>query len=244
MKARIRKVLRALHLEGLAIRLLPVIKRSLWPARKLGGIDRRISKRYLSANQTRKLHIGCGNHILAGWLNADFYPLSFGICHLDAARVLPFNNEEFDYIFSEHMIEHIAYPQGMKMLSECHRILKRNGKIRLSTPDLAFLIGLHSEEKSSLQEAYIRWASDEIIKTAPGYDSAFVINNFVRAWGHQFIYDEKTLSKALMTAGFTGVARRVLNESDENAFRNLENEKRMPAGFLRLETMTLEATKL
>lgn len=36
---------------------------------------------------------------------------------------------------------------------------------------------------------------------APGY----LINHFVRAWGHQFIYDEQTLGDLLRGVGFTDV---------------------------------------
>jgi hypothetical protein len=61
---------------------------------------------------------------------------------------------------------------------------------------------------------------------------------------HQFIYDEKTLRAAVERAGFKKVARRELNESDAAAPRALEDTNRMPERFLRLESFTLEGTKL
>jgi hypothetical protein len=70
-----------------------------------------------------------------------------------------------------------------------------------------------------------------------------VINNFVRNWGHLFIYDEKTLRHSLETAGFAEVESFRLNESNDPNLRNLENEKRMPEGFLQFESFTLEAVK-
>jgi predicted SAM-dependent methyltransferase len=241
---RIRTVLKILKLEDLAITLLPVIRRLVWVARKIAGIDQRIRKRYFKSKDVRMLQIGCGNRILDGWLNADLFPLRMRVMHLNAIRRFPFGNETFDYIFSEHMIEHVSYPQGVMMLSECCRILKKGGKIRISTPDLTFLSDLHREKKSQLQESYVKWVTERIIRSAPSCHSAFVINNFVRAWGHQFIYDEKVLSESLKRAGFSGVVRCALSESSEAVFRNLENEQRMPEGFLRLETMTLEGTKV
>ena len=166
------------------------------------------------------------------------------VVHLDATESFPFRDETFDYIFSEHMIEHISYSQGSQMLSECYRILKNNGTIRISTPNLAFLIDLYKEPKSDLQERYVKWTTDTVLGFAPYDDSVFVINNFVRDWGHQFIYDEKILSACLVKAGFAKVTRCELSESYEEALRNLESEQRLPQGFLRLETMTLEGTKL
>lgn len=212
--------------------------------RKLGRINKSIIERYLQQNEIRKLHIGSGGNILDGWLNADLLPRSEKILQLDATKLFPLGDEEFDYIFSEHMIEHISYPQGQQMLSECFRIMKRNARIRISTPDLAFLIDLYKPDKSDLQKEYIKWATDRFIGYAPCSDDTFVINNFVRDWGHQFIYDEKTLSASLSKAGFTNIVKCGLNQSEDGLLRNLEHEKRMPEGFLALETITLEGTKL
>ena len=91
---------------------------------------------------------------------------------------------------------------------------------------------------------YIKWATDSCIKSAPYYDDTFAINNFVRDWGHLFIYDEKTLRSSLEKAGFTKIFRCDLNESKDETLRNLEHEERMPKGFLKLESVTLEGTKV
>lgn len=215
-----------------------------WLIRKVRGTDFFLLKKYHSSAAIKKLHIGCGKNFIAGWLNSDYYPKSEDILHLDATTKFPFNDDTFDYIFSEHMIEHIPYASGSLMFSECYRILKNKGKIRISTPDLQFLIDLYKKEKSEVQIDYIKWATDQSIQNAPYCDDTFVINNYVRDWGHKFIYDEKTLSKALKIAGFTNIVRFDINQSQDESLQSLENESRMPAGFLRLESFTLEATKL
>ena len=86
--------------------------------------DRAIGARYLAQCDTPKLHIGCGGHVLSGWLNTDYDPELPMVMHLDARQHFPFKEETFDYIFSEHVIEHISYRDGMKMLTECFRVLK------------------------------------------------------------------------------------------------------------------------
>ncbi len=208
-------------------------------------IDVRV-ERYLAEHATRKLHIGCGDNLLGGWLNSDFPARSNAVLSLDATETFPFQEGTFDYVFSEHMIEHVPHAKGAAMLAECHRVLKGNGKIRISTPDLRFLVELYicGDRRSELQERYIKWATDSFVRGAPYYDPVFVINNFVRDWGHLFIYDEKTLRASLERAGFTGIVRRDLNQSPEAALRGLEFERRLPEGFLQLETVTLEATKI
>ncbi len=208
--------------------------------------DQEIVRRYFSETTTPKLHIGCGRHILAGWLNTDSYlqDPSLPVYLLDASKRFPFADETFAYVFSEHMIEHVSYSAGRHMLSECLRVLEPGGVLRLSTPDLDFLLDLRRPDKSPLQREYIRWAAETSTPNVPDLtNEVFLINNFVRDWGHTFIYDEKTLRQSLQLAGFGQLRKCELQESPIECLRNLENEARMPPGFLRLESMVLEAIK-
>jgi hypothetical protein len=112
------------------------------------------------------------------------------------------------------------------------------------TPDLKFLIELYSDDKTTVQSAYIKWSKESFAPWATEATDTFVINNFVRDWGHCFIYDEKTLRESLQDADFRLVVRCALQQSTTPELRNLEHEARMPIDFLRLETMTLEGSKL
>ena len=206
-------------------------------------INHRLIRNYLRDHSTHKLHLGCGRNSLDGWLNSDQHPKSNNILRLNVTRRFPFEDKLFSYMFSEHMIEHLTYAQGTQMLKECHRILKPNGRIRISTPDLSFLLGLYFDDRSDLQKQYIEWATKTHVKNAPYYDATFVINNFVRDWGHQFIYDEPSLRFALEKAGFSEIVRCEFNASEDVELQGLENEARMPPGFLALESLILEAIK-
>lgn len=212
--------------------------------RAIAGTDRQIITDYLSTHDVRCLHIGCGAHFIEGFLNADLSSSSKRVLRLDATKTFPFHSESFDYIFSEHMIEHIPYVAGLQMLSECRRILKKGGRIRISTPSLESVIALGGSDLTDLQSSYIGWSVGQFTSFAPGDDPAFVINNFFRAWGHQFIYARRTLATSLEQTGFADVKACRLNESDAPMLSSLENEGRMPPGFLALETFTLEATSL
>jgi predicted SAM-dependent methyltransferase len=211
--------------------------------RALFGIDKRLIRDYLRQEQIAKLHIGCGKHYLRGWLNADLSPASTHALALDAGAPFPFENEVFQYVYSEHMIEHLEYAESLFMLSECFRVLKRGGKIRIATPDLQFLIDLCRSDKSDLQVAYIKWATDEFLAGVSLYEDTLVINNFMRTWGHKLIYDTKLLYNSLTTVGFTGITKCELNESEVTELQGLEHENRLPSGFVKLESMVLEATK-
>ena len=228
----------------LRARLADAKRRLRWHVdRRLGAVDRALAHAYLRDHTTRKLHIGCGGHLLPGWLDADRRPDDLRVLDLDATR--PFvllETGSFDFVFSEHMIEHVSYPDGISMLRECHRVLRRDGVVRISTPDLAFLVDLYRADPSPLQQRYLAWSSERYAGVPSG-EPAFVINNFVRDWGHQFIHDERSLLGALEAAGFTQLTRCAIGESAHAALRGLENVERMPEGFLALETVTIEGTK-
>ncbi|MBC8116916.1 MAG: hypothetical protein H7062_21175, partial [Candidatus Saccharimonas sp.] len=74
---------------------------------------------------------------------------------------------------------------------------------------------------------------------------ADVLNHGMRAWGHVFLYDERTLRDELSRAGFGTVTRQAMNESDDPALRGLETHAQTVGGepHVAWETMILEATK-
>ena len=65
------------------------------------------------------------------------------VYQLDVTKPFPFQSGIFDAVFSERMIEHIPYLAGRSTLQECFRVLKAGGMIRISTPNLHFLIDLY-----------------------------------------------------------------------------------------------------
>jgi predicted SAM-dependent methyltransferase len=197
---------------------------------------------YLKKEGLKKLNIGCGHNSLEGWLNIDYFPEIPSVAHFDARKRFPLPSAAFDYVFCEHMIEHVVYQDGLRMLSEAYRVLKPKGRIRVSTPDLKFLVELYSADKTHVQSDYINWSAERFTPNGLKTDT-FVINNFVRAWGHRFIYDKKTLRHSLETTGFTQIEQFSINQSNDPELNHLENAARMPDGFFQLESLTLEATK-
>jgi hypothetical protein len=53
-------------------------------------------------------------------------------------------------------------------------------------------------------------------------------------------YAQCSLREALLKAGFASITEHLIQQSGDPELCNLENDGRMPPGFLQLETMTLE----
>lgn len=86
-------------------------------------------------NKTIKLNIGCGDNIHPEWLNLDYSPAK-GVKKINVKRKLPFANSSVDIIYHSHLLEHLQKPQAAKFITECHRILKKGGIMRVAVPDL------------------------------------------------------------------------------------------------------------
>lgn len=159
--------------------------------------------RYLKTHSVRKLQIGSHVCVLPGWLNTDLYPLSMSAVSLDATKTFPLPDESFDYVFSEHQMEHIAYSEALTMLRECRRILRPGGKIRLAVPSLDRLVELIRPARTDVQDRYIRYSTDFWWPSVQNPGPCFAFNSAFMNWGHKFLYDQTTLRHTLETMGFT-----------------------------------------
>jgi len=178
---------------------------------------------YLNTHPVRKLQLGSGLKLLDGWLNSDCSLVFKSKCFLDVTARFPLEDKSFDYVYTEHLIEHLTYLEGLSLLRESFRVLKPGGSIRVACPDLRIIVGLYAPEKTEAQKQYIKSSVDASLPHIRIYKESFVINNDVRNWGHKFLYDEETLAAALESAGFTEVKRFKPAESNDPNLQNLES---------------------
>jgi predicted SAM-dependent methyltransferase len=81
-----------------------------------------------------QLNLGCGDHILPGYINCDLYCDKADVmCNVNK---LPFEDNSIDLIYSSHVIEHFDFKEGFDVLKEWYRVLKIGGKVVIETPDL------------------------------------------------------------------------------------------------------------
>jgi len=152
----------------------------------------------LKNNKKAKLQVGCGNNFLNGWLNADIVS---GDIYLNAERRMPFKANTFDFIFCEHLIEHLIKESGLKFLKECHRILKTGGVIRITAPDLEKIIDLYYDRNKYVkrQELIEKYGKGAQLQPCE------LFNDYMHNWGHKFIYDKNLIALTLATIGFTDI---------------------------------------
>ena len=208
-------------------------------------------KNYLKDSGKKKLQIGCGSNLLEDWLNTDLN-WSEKVAYLDAGKKFPLPDSSFDFIYSEHLFEHLDESQQLNMLSECYRILKTDGVLRIATPSLSFLFNIYSNPDSEVNKAYTNWAMRHsaylrnVKKLIPNssYYQNYVINHFFKAWGHQMIHNKESLSEIAIISGFLEVNFYEVGKSDFEELENLEKHATViPEEMNILETMVVELRK-
>ena len=176
-----------------------------------------------------RINIGCGKTPTEGWINFDnspsimlanslpkyFFAKIFGflnkeqieninwnkknkIFFADAKKKIPLPNDSAECIYTSHMIEHLSREESISFLNEAFRVLEPGGILRISVPDLKLAVNSYIQtqdadnfmEKILLAPPPINTIKEKISLFFTGYRQ------------HQWMYDEKSLSKLIKKVGF------------------------------------------
>jgi len=137
-----------------------------------------------------KLHLGCGDKHIPGWVHIDVVPgPHIQICHpIDRLPMLPDRCAEV--IYACHVLEHFPRNEVHGVLVEWRRLLRPGGLLRVAVPDFEAAAARYMEHRDL----------NEVIGLLIGRQD--YLYNF-----HYNIFDFETLRRTLEKAGFQSVAR-------------------------------------
>lgn len=140
-----------------------------------------------------RLHLGCGGFPIPSWVNLDFEAFP-GVVRCDLSKGLPASIQPLSVqaIFSEHFLEHLTRDQAVTLLKSCYEALRPGGVIRVVVPDLRALAERYVNGKL-YDDGPEGWAPKTLAR---------MMNEGMRSWGHQFMYDGPELVEVLREAGF------------------------------------------
>lgn len=87
------------------------------------------------------LHLGCGPHILDGFINIDKYYKHKQVLQYDMYEV-PFGKNTVDTIYSSHALEHLPIRYANAALYNWFDSLRVGGKLFLAVPDLEEIMSI------------------------------------------------------------------------------------------------------
>ncbi|MFF2812862.1 class I SAM-dependent methyltransferase [Streptomyces sp. NPDC058000] len=157
-----------------------------------------------------KIHLGCGDRRVPGWLNCD---VSGSECDIDlAAGHMPFPDDSVTAVVMQHVVEHLElHGQLIPLFRELHRVCTDDAVLWLSCPDLAKVCAAYATDHGqALKEDRCRRWPEYSLGGAPVQQ---FINDLFQARGrHRNLFDLELLTWALGQAGFLAVER--IEEAD------------------------------
>lgn len=156
---------------------------------------------------------------------------------LDIGDPLPFDDAAVDWVYAEHLIEHVPLGTVVSWLREVRRILRPGGVLRLTTPDLERYIHGYLDDGDGFFARHRRRLRTLRVGPPMPERRAFMLNQIFYHFGHRWIFDEEELRYTLGTAGFGGweIRRRAYREGHRDDVAALDTS------FRRDETLYLEA---
>ncbi|GAB3993190.1 hypothetical protein GCM10028807_27830 [Spirosoma daeguense] len=171
-----------------------------------------------------KIQYGCGTKLLKQWVNVDSLPVEllaawrknqlpdsdqnpvelFSYHALDLTSRQPFADNSFDYGFCEDFIEHLTQADSINFLSECYRVLKPGGVLRMSFPGLEGVLKNHYFKPTSYKSA------SEAKQDC--YDQ----------WEHIHFYSREELRLVATHLGYSNVAFTTYGVSQHSELNGLE----------------------
>ena len=132
----------------------------------------------------------------------------------DASKKIPLETNSVDCVYTSHMLEHISRDGALVFLSEALRVLKTNGVLRISVPDLQIVINNYStvgDANKFMEQMFIQAPPISNLKEK----LKLIISGYRH---HQWMYDGKSLSLLMEESGFRDV--RVYSKG-ETSIKNL-----------------------
>jgi predicted SAM-dependent methyltransferase len=135
-----------------------------------------------------KLHLGCGDMILPGFMNCDLYsPQAQVKCDV---MHLPYEDDSIEVIYNAHLIEHFDFFEAYHLLAEWKRVLIPGGILAVETPNFEALC--------------------KALVEAPEHDRVYLYDQFFgKPWvpghAHKFLYTPAQLWGTLKNAGFNNI---------------------------------------
>ncbi len=159
--------------------------------------------------KTKFVHLGCGRHIILGYINIDVIPPAD--IQWDIRSDLPFCDNSIKRIFMEHVLEHLDYPISVNtVLKEAYRVLEKNGELIIGVPDCDFPINdicTHGEKNMNIAKQ--RWYANRPDVVANMITNLDYLNYVMRDQlfhtkyhPHYWGYNEENLTLLLRKSGF------------------------------------------
>ena len=108
-----------------------------------------------------RLHLGCGDIRLEGFINIDVRHTSATDKVMDVSNLAEFDDSSVDLIYASHCLEHFSFRFTLDILCEWNRVLRKGGELILRVPDFDILVNTYLKRRSSEIPQLLRFCPGE-----------------------------------------------------------------------------------
>ena len=94
-----------------------------------------------------KLHLGCGNKKIKGFINIDIRSLPEVDLVDNISELNNIKNDSVDLIYACHVLEHFGRDEYMKVLKRWYEVLNDGGTLRIAVPDFEQVVEYYNKHK-------------------------------------------------------------------------------------------------
>lgn len=137
-----------------------------------------------------KVHLGCGKIHIPGFFHIDVIDYPHIDLRHEVDRLPMVADASVDLVYACHVLEHFQRRDETRVLAEWYRILKPGGILRVAVPDFSAIVELYTRTKKLSDVMGLLFGRGDFLYNI-----------------HFNVYDEESLTKALVGVGFQNVHR-------------------------------------
>ncbi len=94
-----------------------------------------------------KLHLGCGNKHITGFINIDARKTNEADEVDDVKTLSKYENNSINLIYASHLLEHMTRIEYTSVLTRWYKLLKNDGILRIAVPDIEQVFNHYAKYK-------------------------------------------------------------------------------------------------
>lgn len=140
--------------------------------------------------QGLRIHIGCGDVNIQGWINIDARPASHVHIVTTDLSLDQFSSHTIDEIYLCHVLEHFSSSEVRVLFNCFFEKLKPGGMLRISVPSFDVLVEIYQQNSKNIDSIH------SALMGGQDYEYNY----------HKTAFNESSLTRYLETAGFVRVS--------------------------------------
>lgn len=161
-----------------------------------------------------KLHLGAGQDPREGWVNIDLPPAGPGVVGYDLRVGLPMATGSVEIVYSSHFFEHLDYGDALRLIDDCHRVLRPGGTFRACLPDFTRAFERYVAGDDAYFDLLPQQSAHPLLTEGTATRIDWINRAVFENGAHQYCWDAEKMILVLGLAGFRDARETEVSDLD------------------------------